>query len=157
MRSQRDDASSSTSDGAGRADRGRGDGERPAGRHLVVDEQDRRPGGDLGIEPTAAAEWGYDLNRSVADVTAGIWWTAVFPGLAIVLIVLGITLVGESLNDLADPRLRARKSAGEVIGSIEDTSVEPNVEPSADNEYAMSLMSTAPGAADVDGKEPDHE
>ena len=90
----------------------------------------------FGIEPTAAAEWGYDLNRSVADVTAGIWWTAVFPGLAIVLIVLGITLVGESLNDLADPRLRARKSAGEVIGSIEDTSVEPNVEPSADNEYA---------------------
>ena len=53
-------------------------------------------------------------------MTAGIWWTAVFPGLAIVLIVLGITLVGESLNDLADPRLRARKSAGEVVGSIED-------------------------------------
>ena len=61
----------------------------------------------FGIEPTAAAEWGYDLNRSVSDVTAGIWWTAVFPGIAIVLIVLGITLVGESLNDLADPRLRA--------------------------------------------------
>lgn len=78
----------------------------------------------FGIEPTAAAEWGYDLNRSVADVTAGIWWTAVAPGIAIVLIVLGITLVGESLNDLADPRLRARKSAGEVVGSIEDTSVE---------------------------------
>ena len=55
----------------------------------------------FGIEPTAAAEWGYDLNRSVSDVTAGIWWTAVFPGIAIVLIVLGITLVGESLNDLA--------------------------------------------------------
>ena len=52
----------------------------------------------FGIEPTAAAEWGYDLNRAVSDVTAGIWWTAVFPGLAIVLIVLGITLVGESLN-----------------------------------------------------------
>lgn len=45
----------------------------------------------FGIEPTAAAEWGYDLNRSVSDVTAGIWWTAVFPGIAIVLIVLGIT------------------------------------------------------------------
>ncbi|WP_366944468.1 ABC transporter permease [uncultured Bifidobacterium sp.] len=82
----------------------------------------------FGIEPTAAAEWGYDLNRSVADVTAGIWWTAVAPGVAIVLIVLGITLVGESLNDLADPRLRARKSVGEVVGSIEDTSVEPSVD-----------------------------
>ena len=47
----------------------------------------------FGIEQTAAAEWGYDLNRAVADVAAGNWWTAVFPGLAIVLSVLGITLV----------------------------------------------------------------
>jgi len=66
----------------------------------------------FGIEPTSAAEWGYDLNRSVADVTSGIWWTSVFPGLAIVLVVLGITLVGESLNDLSDPRLRTRRRAG---------------------------------------------
>ncbi len=65
----------------------------------------------FGIEPTSAAEWGYDLNRSVSDVTSGIWWTSVFPGLAIVLVVLGITLVGESLNDLADPRLRTRRRA----------------------------------------------
>jgi peptide/nickel transport system permease protein len=57
------------------------------------------------------AEWGYDLNRSVADVSAGIWWTSIFPGLAIVLVVLGLTLVGESLNDLADPRLRTRSAA----------------------------------------------
>ncbi len=63
----------------------------------------------FGIEPSAAAEWGYDLNKSLSDVTSGIWWTSIFPGLAIVLVVLGITLVGESLNDLADPRLRARR------------------------------------------------
>jgi peptide/nickel transport system permease protein len=63
----------------------------------------------FGIQPTAAAEWGYDLNRSISDVAAGIWWTSVFPGLAIVLVVLGVTLVGESLNDLSDPRLRARR------------------------------------------------
>lgn len=62
----------------------------------------------FGIDPTTGAEWGYDLNRSVADVSAGIWWTSVFPGVAIVLVVLGLTLLGESLNDLADPRLRAR-------------------------------------------------
>jgi peptide/nickel transport system permease protein len=65
----------------------------------------------FGIEPTSAAEWGFDLNKSISDVTAGIWWTSVFPGLAIVLIVLGMTLVGESLNDLADPRLRTRRRA----------------------------------------------
>ena len=65
----------------------------------------------FGIEPTAAAEWGYDLNKSLSDVTSGIWWTSLFPGVAIVLVVLGITLVGESLNDLADPRLRTRRRA----------------------------------------------
>ncbi|WP_432994384.1 ABC transporter permease [Dactylosporangium sp. CA-233914] len=60
----------------------------------------------FGVEPNSAAEWGYDLNKSVPDVTAGIWWTAVPPGVAIVLTVLGLTLIGESLNDLTDPRLR---------------------------------------------------
>lgn len=64
----------------------------------------------FGIEPTAAAEWGFDLNKAISDVSSGIWWTALFPGLAIVLVVLGITLVGESLNDLADPRLRTRRA-----------------------------------------------
>jgi peptide/nickel transport system permease protein len=66
----------------------------------------------FGIEPTSAAEWGYDLNRSVEDVTSGIWWTAIPPGVAIVIVVLGITLIGESLNDLSDPRLRRRRRAG---------------------------------------------
>ncbi|MBK4346626.1 ABC transporter permease [Lacisediminihabitans changchengi] len=66
----------------------------------------------FGIEPTKAAEWGYDLNKSISDVTSGIWWTSLFPGLAIVLVVLGLTLVGESLNDLADPRLRTRRRSG---------------------------------------------
>jgi len=64
----------------------------------------------FGIEPSSAAEWGYDLNRSMTDVTSGMWWTAIFPGLAIVLSVLGITLMGESMNDLNDPRLRRRRA-----------------------------------------------
>ena len=65
----------------------------------------------FGIEPASAAEWGYDLNKSISDVAAGIWWTAIFPGVSIVLVVLGVTLVGESMNDLADPRLRTRHRA----------------------------------------------
>jgi peptide/nickel transport system permease protein len=63
----------------------------------------------FGIEPSSAAEWGYDLNKALSDTAAGIWWTGLFPGLAIVVTVLGLTLVGESLNDLADPRLRRRR------------------------------------------------
>jgi peptide/nickel transport system permease protein len=65
----------------------------------------------FGIEPTSAAEWGYDLNRAMTDATSGIWWTGLFPGLAIVATVLGVTLVGESINDLNDPRLRTRRRA----------------------------------------------
>ena len=62
----------------------------------------------FGIEPSAAAEWGYDLNKALPDVSSGIWWTGVFPGTAIVLIVLGLTLIGESLNDILNPLLRTR-------------------------------------------------
>jgi hypothetical protein len=66
----------------------------------------------FGIEPSAAAEWGYDLNKATtSDVANGIWWTGVFPGLAIVLIVTGVTLIGESLNDVLNPLLRTRGGA----------------------------------------------
>ncbi|MCL2652795.1 MAG: ABC transporter permease [Propionibacteriaceae bacterium] len=62
----------------------------------------------FGVEPNSAAEWGYDLNKARSDLVNGIWWTAIFPGLAIVLIVLGVTLIGESLNDVLNPLLRTR-------------------------------------------------
>jgi peptide/nickel transport system permease protein len=88
----------------------------------------------FGIEPTSAAEWGYDLNKSLSDVTSGIWWTSVFPGAAIVLVVLGMTLVGESLNDLADPRLRSRKRASGTPAPAAETTVVPggSIESAAD-------------------------
>ena len=56
-----------------------------------------------GIQPTEAAEWGYDLQRAIDDAGAGIWWTGLFPGLAIVLLVTGFTLVGEGINDTLNP------------------------------------------------------
>jgi peptide/nickel transport system permease protein len=62
-----------------------------------------------GIQPTEAAEWGYDLQRAIDDAGAGIWWTGLFPGLAIVLLVTGFTLVGEGLNDVANPLIRYRR------------------------------------------------
>jgi len=63
----------------------------------------------LGIQPTQAAEWGYDLSRALDDAAAGIWWTALWPGLAIVLLVTGLTLVGEGLNETVNPTLRKRR------------------------------------------------
>jgi peptide/nickel transport system permease protein len=63
----------------------------------------------LGIQPTQAAEWGYDLSRALDDASAGIWWTTLFPGLAIVLLVAGLTLIGEGLNETVNPTLRKRR------------------------------------------------
>ncbi len=63
----------------------------------------------IGLNPTAEAQWGYDVQRAVDDVLAGYWWTALFPGLAIVLLVTGLTLLGEGLNDVVNPLLRRRR------------------------------------------------
>ncbi len=62
-----------------------------------------------GIQPTQGAEWGYDINRAVSDAASGIWWTGLFPGLAIVLLVTGLTLLGEGLNETLNPVLRRRR------------------------------------------------
>jgi peptide/nickel transport system permease protein len=63
----------------------------------------------LGIQSTQAAEWGHDLNRALADAGSGVWWTGLYPGLAIVLLVTGLTLVGEGLNETLNPTLRRRR------------------------------------------------
>lgn len=71
----------------------------------------------FGIGPTQGAEWGYDLSRALSDVASGVWWTGVFPGIAIVLLVLGVTFIGESLNDISDPRLRARRRLKQLVST----------------------------------------
>jgi len=58
----------------------------------------------LGVSPSIPS-WG----RMVSDARDYIkvsWWPAVFPGLAIMLVVLGINLFGDWLRDVLDPRLR---------------------------------------------------
>lgn len=62
-----------------------------------------------GIQPNEASEWGYDLSRALDDATAGTWFPAFFPGMAIVLIVVGLTFVGEGLNETVNPVLRKRR------------------------------------------------
>ncbi|PZS17243.1 MAG: peptide ABC transporter permease [Pseudonocardiales bacterium] len=69
----------------------------------------------FGIEPSSGAEWGAELSRAISDTAAGIWWTGTFPGLAIVLLVVGVTLVGESLNDVLNPLLRTTKLTHVVL------------------------------------------
>jgi peptide/nickel transport system permease protein len=72
-----------------------------------------------GIQPTDAAEWGYDSARAISDAGAGIWWTGLFPGLAIVLLVTGLTLLGEGLNDVLNPVLRRRRIEAVTLPSAQ--------------------------------------
>lgn len=61
-----------------------------------------------------AAEWGLDVSRAITDVVSGFWWTAFFPGVAITTLVVGLTLVGEGLNDIVNPLLRTQAFQGSV-------------------------------------------
>jgi peptide/nickel transport system permease protein len=72
-----------------------------------------------GVQPTQGAEWGYDVSRAVSDAASGIWWTGLFPGLAIVLLVTGLTLLGEGLNETINPVLRKRAIAAVVFDTPE--------------------------------------
>lgn len=56
----------------------------------------------LGVQPPTAS-WGSDL-RDAAVYIRRAWWTAAFPGLAIMVVVLGVNLLGDALRDAFDPR-----------------------------------------------------
>jgi peptide/nickel transport system permease protein len=51
-------------------------------------------------------EWGHDLKEALPDLSVGIWWTTLFPGLAMTLLVMGLSLLGESLSEVFNPRKR---------------------------------------------------
>ena len=61
----------------------------------------------LGVQEPVAA-WGLMLQGSAEDYATTAPWIAIFPGLAIVLTVLGISLFGDALRDAIDPKLRDR-------------------------------------------------
>lgn len=61
----------------------------------------------LGAQPPTP-EWGAMLSQSFHSITGGYWWVETFPGLAILLTVLGFNLLGDGLRDSLDPRLRRR-------------------------------------------------
>ena len=57
----------------------------------------------LGLPPPAPS-WGAMLDEGRNYLTTG-WWLALFPGLAILAVVLGINVVGDWLRDTLDPRV----------------------------------------------------
>jgi len=51
-------------------------------------------------------DWGWDLTNGWSLLSSGSWWVITFPGLMIILLALGFTLMGEGLSEMANPRLR---------------------------------------------------
>ncbi|HET8999827.1 MAG TPA: ABC transporter permease [bacterium] len=58
----------------------------------------------LGSQPPTP-EWGRMLSEGRDYLRDG-WWISTFPGIAIMLTVLGVNILGDGLRDVLDPRLR---------------------------------------------------
>jgi peptide/nickel transport system permease protein len=97
-----------------------------------------------GVQPPTP-EWGYDVSRAITDVSSGVWWTAFWPGMAIVVLVTALSLVGEGLNDVINPLLRARGLAGARIAA------EP-AEPAAGDSGGMESPPRPPAGSGAESR-----
>jgi peptide/nickel transport system permease protein len=61
----------------------------------------------LGLGDPNVMSWGLIISAGRA-VLRSAWWICTFPGIAILLTVLGINLIGDGLNEALNPRLRER-------------------------------------------------
>ena len=62
----------------------------------------------LGLGDPVHISWGMMLHYaySSGSMSLGAWWFVLPPGLCIVLIMIGFTLLGHSLDDIMSPRLK---------------------------------------------------
>jgi peptide/nickel transport system permease protein len=55
-------------------------------------------------------DWGLDLSAGAERIDNGIWWSSFFPGLAILILTIGLSFLGEGLNDIINPLLKKDRS-----------------------------------------------
>jgi len=65
----------------------------------------------LGFSGTTLS-WGFDIAQGRDYVSSGQWWIAGMPGLAIMLSVIGINLIGDWLRDALDPGIEGESGGG---------------------------------------------
>jgi peptide/nickel transport system permease protein len=65
----------------------------------------------LGLGDPTRISWGSMLEDAyqVGAITTQAWWFIIPPGVCVVLVVLSFTLVGQALEDVFNPRLKARR------------------------------------------------
>ena len=59
----------------------------------------------VGAQPPSP-EWGLSLSIARKYLVTGAWWAATFPGIAILLSVISLNMLGDGLRDALDPRLK---------------------------------------------------
>lgn len=63
----------------------------------------------LGLGPSPdQPTWGQMLSGDALYTLEVAWWLAIFPGMAITLVVLAFNLLGDAMRDVLDPHLRGR-------------------------------------------------
>ncbi|MDA8426864.1 MAG: ABC transporter permease [Treponema sp.] len=59
----------------------------------------------LGL-PAGIPDWGMDLSMGKKFLPSGVWWMITYPGLMIMILALGFTMLGEGLSEILNPRLQ---------------------------------------------------
>src|SRR3546814_10081925 len=65
----------------------------------------------LGAQPPTP-EWGAMISAAMQHIDA--WWLGVFPGLAILTVVMAFNFIGDSLRDALDPLSASQRPAGQT-------------------------------------------
>jgi peptide/nickel transport system permease protein len=61
----------------------------------------------LGLGDPSISSWGIMLSNAQRFIRHA-WWMSFFPGLSIFLLVIGLNLIGDGLNDALNPRLKEK-------------------------------------------------
>ena len=90
----------------------------------------------IGLGDPTVSSWGQMLNFAFnrGAISAGAWWALIPPGLAIVWVVLGTTLLGTALEDALNPRLKRHHLERDRSIAIRDPSPLPVRLPPRDGE-----------------------
>jgi len=66
----------------------------------------------LGLGDVTTISWGMMLHFALSNSAfyRGAWWWLLPPGVAIILLVMGFTMIGYSIEEISNPRLRGRKA-----------------------------------------------
>lgn len=71
----------------------------------------------LGLRDSSQVTWGWMLQIALEHFQLA-WWMAVFPGIALSLLVFSFNLVGDGINDARNPRIREGRGRRSALSAV---------------------------------------